>query len=80
MIVLYATVIDSPPSPKRTRPRSMTVKLFWKPPNMKRHYPAVTRIVKSIRPTRIPILSRKMPPKSGRITFGAEYTVKKRDH
>jgi len=42
---------------------------------MKSNYPKVNTMVNIIKPALIPILSKKIPPKRGRIMFGMEYTV-----
>ena len=66
----YPTYIDSQPMPKIVRPISMSLKEFWYPPIMKIPWPKVRISVKRISPFLIPMLSSRIPPKSGKIQFG----------
>jgi len=83
MIADYATDIHSPPSPKTALPKSMSQNLFLTPPRQKMNCPSVRIVVNIKRPGLknkllyvlvylIPILSKKIPPRSGNTVFGNE--------
>ena len=78
VILACATSKDSPPSPNINRPKSMSGKVLVETPSAKIDEPMHTRDEKAPRVIFGPSLSTRMPPTSGRIMFGAEYTEYRR--
>ena len=71
---MAATFMLSPPSPKIVRDMTAIGNDFANKETLKKAWPSDMRTMKKIRLLRMPILSMKTPPNSGKTVFGHEYT------